>query len=135
MNTRIYNLLVKEQSTLLELLREMEVEDAQAKIVKILDKDEYEVLECSDTEILKIKKKSSGEVFEKGGKFYHVTYKKWVEDIRFDEALTGAYLLKDHYYKNYVRANSGLYKLSEMSTVEIDVPKELTINGFTYALK
>lgn len=135
MNNRVYNLLVNEQQTILELLREMGVEDAKTKISNLLSKDEYEVLECSGVEILKIRKKSTGEVFEKGDKFYHIKYKKWIENVYFDDALTGAWLLKDSFYKNHVRANGGIYKLSEMSTVEIDLPEELVINGFTYALK
>lgn len=134
MDNRAYNLLVNEQSALRSILEEMGIENINSKIAKILDKDQYEVLECSEHEILKIKKKSTNEVFEKGGKFYHIKYKKWVENVIFDEFLNGCWCMGT-YYKNYVRADCGIYMLNEISSVEIDVQQEISLNGYKYVLK
>lgn len=111
---RIYNLILNNQESLLELLISMDVKNPFEKIKAILDEELFEIVECDADTIIKIRKKSTGEVFEKGGKFYHTKYGKWIENISFDESLFGTYYW-DSYYKNYVRAGGGLYHLNEMS--------------------
>lgn len=120
---RIYNLLINEQSSILELLNIMGVKRPKEKIKNILDEQMYEIIECTETEILKIKKKSTGEIFEKGCKFYHTKYKKWINGLYFDGSLFGVYY-GESFYKNYVHANTGLYHLDEISLTRKKIKKQ-----------
>ena len=136
---RIYNLLLNEQSSILELLKIMDVKNPKEKIKNILDEQFFEIIECSDNEILKIKKKTTDEIFEKGCKFYHKKYDCWVYDMYFDESLFGVYY-RETFYKNYVRGNGGLYHLDEISLTKKEIkketiPKEIVLNGITYVIK
>jgi len=121
-NSRIYKLLrTEQQSTVTELLRLLGITNPEARIKQLLDVADFEVLEYEHGEVKKIKKKTTGEIFEKGGKFYHLEYKKWYEGIYFDASLFGTYS-GNSYYKNYVRAqDGGLYKLEEISISETPV--------------
>jgi hypothetical protein len=138
---RIYHLLLNEQAAILEILQIMGIKDSEKRIKNILDEQLFEVLECSNSEILKIKIKATGEILEKGGKFYHKRYEDWFENICFDESLFGVYCGKT-FYKNYIRAGyrGGLYHLDEISlTDKTDesepLPQEIVLNGITYIAK
>ncbi len=115
--TNIYNLLINNQASILELLNFMGVQNPLDKIKNILDQQLFEILECSENEIIKIRKKSTGEVFERGGKFYHKKYKRWIENLWFDDSLIGVHYW-EAYYENYVRADGGLYKLDDISLTD-----------------
>jgi hypothetical protein len=136
---RIYHLLVNEQQYILELLKVMDVKNPKEKIKNILDEQLFEILECSENTILKIKKKDTGEIFEKGCKFYHKKYDSWIENMYFDESLFGVYS-GETFYKNYVRGNGGLYHLDQISLTDkkdetSTIQKEIVLNGITYVVK
>jgi hypothetical protein len=115
--TNIYNLLINHQASILELLRILDVKDPLNKVKNILDQQLFEILECSENEIIKIRKKSTGEVFERGCQFYHKKYKQWFENLWFDDSLFGVHYW-EAYYKNYVRGNGGLYHLDDISLTD-----------------
>ena len=136
---RIYNLLINEQQSILELLKVMDVKNPKEKIKSILDEQFFEIVECAKNEIIKIKKKTTGEIFEKGCRFYHKKYDCWIENLYFDESLFGVYY-SETFYKNYVRGNGGLYHLDQISLTDekIDdctIQKEIVLNGITYVFK
>ena len=136
---RIYNLLINEQSQILELLKVMDVKNPKEKIKNILDEQFFEIVECSENEILKVKKKSTGEIFEKGCKFYYKEFDSWVENLYFDESLLGVHY-GETFYKNYVRGDGGLYHLDQISLTDnkddtSTIQKEIVFNGVTYVVK
>ncbi len=146
--SQIYYFLRQEnQSIVSELLRLVGIKNPKQKIKEILDKQDFEVLEYEKNgEVKKIRKKTTGEIFEKGGKFYCLKYKKWHEVSYFDESLFGTYY-GNSFYINYVRGeDGGLYKLEEMSTsetvaeeiknkVEIqEIMKELALQGLSTSI-
>jgi hypothetical protein len=137
---RIYDLLINNQDAILEFLKVLDVKDAKDKIKSILDQQLFEIIECNDSEILKIKKKSTGEIFEKGCKFYVKKYKVWCENAYLGNDLMGIYN-GDSFYKNYVRSGygGGLYHLNDISLTDIEeenIPKEeIVLDGVTYVKK
>jgi hypothetical protein len=121
MRTQVFNLLVSEQHTILELLQEFGVPSVKEKIKEILDYELFEIISTSTYEVLKIRKKSTGEIFEKGCSFYSKKYQMWIDDkIYFDESLVGVYY-GNEYYKNYVRCSSGIYHLDEISLTDKEI--------------
>jgi len=94
-----------------------------------LKTDVYEVIESNDVEIKAIRKLSTGEIFRQGDSFWCTnTYEHNPETVEnggykvtglyFDEALTGCSYFSGSYYINYVRGNSGLFNLSEITTMD-----------------
>ena len=61
-------------------------------------------------------KLSTGERFHSGDMVWHNEYQKQIGPIRFDAALTGTEFF-GKFYEGYVRADSGLYHISEISTL------------------
>ena len=90
----------------------------------------YEVIEATGNSIKAIKKLSTGEIFREGDSFWCTnTYEhspetienggSKIDDLYFDQALTGWTFFENSYYVNYVRGgNTGLYKLNEITTLE-----------------
>lgn len=119
--TQIHNLLLNHQSETLEMLELLGVPSPKERVKTLLDSQNlFEVLESNKNEILAIKKKSTGEVFRKGGKFYHQKYGSWRKDIYLPvHDLFGIYYW-DTYYKNYIRSayDGGLYHLDDISLTE-----------------
>lgn len=116
-NIRVYDLEVNHQPVILELLKTLGVTDAKGKIKNILDEQQFEILECDSTQILKIRKKSTGEIFEAGCKFYYKKYKVWITGMYFGDELFGTYH-RDTFYKNYVCGDGGMYSLDEISLTD-----------------
>ena len=118
-----YKLLLNNQEPLSELMTLWGVGDVKTKIKDFLSEERFEILECNGLSITKIRKKSTGEVFTKGDRFYSIKWNIWRDNLYFDEALTGTHY-GDSYYKNYIRAGyGGLYHLNEISLTD----KESTI--------
>lgn len=117
MNTSIYNLVVNQQLSIIELLTHLNVDNPKDKIKNILDHELFEIIECDNSGILKIKKKSTNEIFERGCTFYSIKYKNWIHHLNFDEALFGKYYF-NVLYKNYVRGTSGLYHINDISLTD-----------------
>lgn len=117
---KIYNLLVNHQQPILEMLIAMGVENPGDKIKNFLDEQLFEIVECNESEILKIRKKSTGEIFGKGCKFYSTKHKCWIEGCYFNWNLTG-YQTDLGFYKNYVMGQTGLYHLNEISLTNKEV--------------
>jgi hypothetical protein len=141
--TKIYSLLLNHQDDFLNILKAFGISDAKERIKNLLDEQLFEVIECTDDEIVAIKKKSTGEIFRKGCRVYYRKYDTWVEDIYIqDHELFGVYYGKT-YYNNYVRgSNGGMYHLNEISLTK-EEPKEIeetpcgeiNLNGQIYVLK
>jgi hypothetical protein len=135
----IYNLLVNKQSEILEMLKFMDVKNPKEKIKSILDVQMFEILECTEYEITKIKKKSTNEIFEKGCSFYDKKYKVWTHNMHFDERLIGSYY-NEKFYKNFVIGDGGIYQLSDISLSDnvdeiLEIKKEIVLDGITYVVK
>jgi len=142
--TKLFNLLLNHQSEFLMTLTALGIQNPKERIKNLLDELIFEVLECDENEIIAIKKKSTGEIFRKGCRFYYIKYDAWIEDAWFDSAeLFGTYY-SDHFYQNYVRGSGGMYNLNEISLTETPPkeiecdemsPKEINLNGKIYILK
>jgi hypothetical protein len=61
-------------------------------------------------------KLSTGERFYNGDIVWHDEYQNQIGPIRFDAALTGTEFF-GKFYEGYVRADSGLYHISEISAL------------------
>lgn len=144
MNTKFYNLLLNHQSEFLMTLIALGIKNPRQRIKDLLDEQLFEVVECNEQEIIAIKKKSTGEIFRKGCRFYFIKYKVWIENSYFNyEELFGTYI-SGHFYQNYVRANGGMYHLNEISLtktppkeIEFNIiqDNEINLNGRIYILK
>jgi hypothetical protein len=140
--SKIYNLLLNHQEEFLMTLTSLGIKNPLERIKNLLDEQIFDVLECDEQEIIAIKKKSTGEIFRKGCRFYYIKYDTWVEDAYFDNSeLFGTYYF-NHFYQNYVRGSGGMYHLNEISLTEMqpketqcDEPEEINLNGKIYTLK
>ena len=140
----VLELLFKNQSAVLSLLRTLEVVNPKEKIKALLNDDEFEILEAENGEILKIKNKINGEVIKKGDEIYSLIWEKWVGKVWFDSNGLMGSSFGDIFYKNYINTPSGLYRLSEVSISERKelkepakevLPKEIVVDGITYIQK
>lgn len=118
---KIIEIITKEQGAICELLELFGIMNPEVKIKGLLDNEQFFILESEGNRITKIRKKSTGEVFTEGSSVYHTEYEKFIDNIYFDESLTGTYYGKS-FYKNWVRGDGGMYPLEALRLDE--VPKE-----------
>ena len=123
--TRIYDLVINQQEPLIELLTLLVVKDPIDKIRDILDEQLFEVVECDNNQIIKIRKRSTGECFKVGTDFYHKKYKSWHKVTHFDHSLFGyTHKFSDDsfkYYKNYLNGTGGMYHINDISLTDEEI--------------
>jgi hypothetical protein len=120
----IIDLLTNKQEAICELLELFGIMNPEVKIKGLLSYDNFTILEANGSEILKIKKKSTGEIITKGCSVYHPEYDKFIDNVWFDESLTGTYYGKS-FYKNWIRADGGLYPLDVIRLEKEPVEEEI----------
>lgn len=111
---KIHKFLLEHKDACIELLTALRIKNPINKIKPFLEFDEFEILDSSPYEILSIRKKSTGEIFEKGMTVYSLEHDCYVKNIWFNHFLIGDYGL-NKYYRNYVTSNTGIYPLSKLS--------------------
>jgi hypothetical protein len=125
MSSQEYEFLVKNQGMLIKILERIGIKDPSDKIKNLIEGEGFlfDVLDSDEYgRITKIRKKGTGEIFERGTKFYVKKYDAWITVGYFDETLTGE-KISGHYYTNYLRADyGGLYRLDEISLTDKEVP-------------